>query len=161
MVKLDIIVEEDAWKRHTNFSRKYLTNIANITQSALSTTQRINASMCVLLTHSEKMCHLNKEFLGKSYPTNVLAFPYGDIQHTSHRLQLLGDIALGYQIIYKEASEYSIPFVNHASHLLVHGLLHIMGYDHFNKTDAEKMFAKEDKIMQKLKIKQYQKNQFT
>jgi probable rRNA maturation factor len=78
---------------------------------------------------------LNREFRGRDYATNVLTFEYGvDPQGTAR-----GDIIICAPVLAREAREQRKPFLHHAAHLTVHGVLHALGYDHLNKRDAQRM----------------------
>ncbi|MBU24667.1 MAG: rRNA maturation RNase YbeY [Gammaproteobacteria bacterium] len=88
---------------------------------------------------------LNALFLGKKYPTNVLSFP-ADIQ-IPEGPAILGDIAICLPVVKKEANEQSKHFEQHFAHMVVHGCLHLMGYDHVNGNDANEMETKEIGIL--------------
>lgn len=90
-----------------------------------------NVEISVLLTNSNEMHELNKKYRGVNRPTNVLSFE-GDDPNSSGTLFpcFLGSIALGYEVVAKEAIEQGKTFKNHFLHLIVHALLHLLGYDH-------------------------------
>ena len=87
---------------------------------------------------------LNHQFRGKNYATNVLTFTY------SEHSPLLGDIVLCVPILKREAVERDIPLRRHCAHLVVHGTLHMQGYDHERDAQARVMEALEAKIMRNL-----------
>ena len=87
---------------------------------------------------------LNRDFRGRDYATNVLTFPYADIE------PLCGDIVLCAPVVAKEAREQHKPVEAHYAHLVVHGLLHLQGYDHENSKDARIMETLEAEIVVKL-----------
>ena len=91
---------------------------------------------------------LNKTFRGKDYPTNVLSFP-ADIQ-LPEGPTILGDIAICLPVVKREADEQSKRFDQHFAHMVVHGCLHLMGYDHEDMHDADQMEAKEIGILENL-----------
>ena len=91
---------------------------------------------------------LNKTFRGKDYPTNVLSFP-ADIQ-LPEGPTILGDIAICLPVVKREADEQSKRFDQHFAHMVVHGCLHLMGYDHEDEHDADQMEAKEIGILENL-----------
>lgn len=99
----------------------------------------------VLLTDDAAVRDLNAQFRGKDKPTNVLSFPSGDDEE-------YGDIALAYETIAKEAAEQGKELAAHSTHLLVHGLLHLLGFDHEQEGEAEAMEALEVKILQQFHI---------
>jgi probable rRNA maturation factor len=87
---------------------------------------------------------LNREFRGRDYATNVLTFAYPDLE------PLTGDIVLCAPVIAKEAAEQRKPIEAHYAHLVVHGMLHLQGYDHENSKDAVVMETLEAEIVVKL-----------
>ncbi len=106
-------------------------------------TGRRKKEITIVLANDAFVRKLNHEFRGKDKPTNVLSFPGED-----H----LGDIILARQTILREAKEQGKTARDHAVHLIVHGMLHVQGYDHESRKDAEKMEALEIKILKKLGI---------
>ena len=84
---------------------------------------------------------LNRQYRGKDYATNVLTFPYPDTEPLS------GDIALCAPVVVREANQRSIPLDAHYAHLTVHGVLHLLGYDHETARDAALMEARESRIV--------------
>ena len=98
---------------------------------------------------------LNREWRGKDKPTNVLSFPMlgpEDINERDGPPALLGDIALAYGVCAREADEKNIPLVDHARHLMVHGMLHLLGYDHQDDDEAADMEARETRALARLGI---------
>jgi probable rRNA maturation factor len=102
--------------------------------------------LAVLFTQDEAVKALNMQWRGKDAPTNVLAFPASDQAET------LGDIALAYETCAREAAEQGKSLKDHATHLLVHGVLHLLGYDHDNDSDALEMEGLEKDILATLGI---------
>jgi probable rRNA maturation factor len=102
----------------------------------------------ILLTNDAEMRDLNREWRGKDAPTNVLAFPAGD--HTGPGP--LGDVVLAYETVSDEARNAGIAFADHASHLVIHGLLHLLGFDHINDDEAEWMESLERTALARLGI---------
>lgn len=99
----------------------------------------------VLLTDDASQQVLNREWRDKDKPTNVLSFPALDPDDAIEGL--LGDISLAYQTLVREADELEKPFEHHFAHLLVHGMLHVLGYDHETEEEALAMEARETDIM--------------
>ena len=110
-------------------------------------------AVSVLFTSDEDIRALNAEWRGKDRPTNVLSFPMlerSDLLDlaTDGPPEMLGDIALAYETCAREAEEKRVPIEHHAAHLIVHGLLHLAGYDHeTGDEDAEAMEALETKAL--------------
>ena len=90
----------------------------------------------VVLTDDTEMRDLNRTWRGKDQPTNVLSFPAGD---GPDETGALGDIVIAYETAEKEADETGIAFADHVSHLVVHGVLHLLGFDHMQEEEAERM----------------------
>ena len=93
---------------------------------------------------------LNFEYRGKEKPTNVLSFPFE--APPGIEINLLGDLVICAPVISREAKEQQKAVVNHYAHMTVHGLLHLMGYDHIEDADAEEMESKEIEILAQLGI---------
>jgi probable rRNA maturation factor len=106
----------------------------------------------LLLADDAEVKLLNRRWRGKNKPTNVLSFPAADFKVPRGELKPLGDLILSYDTCVKEAKEARKTLRDHAIHLVVHGLLHLTGHDHENDADAEKMEAKEIRILAKLGI---------
>ncbi|MEY3375239.1 MAG: putative metal-dependent hydrolase [Pseudomonadota bacterium] len=106
-----------------------------------------NAEITIRIVDNDESINLNNIYRKKKYPTNVLSFLVDDEVH------LIGDIVLCAPVIEKEALEQSKKIEAHYAHLIIHGALHLYGYDHENKKDADIMEAKEIKILTKLGYK--------
>lgn len=101
--------------------------------------------VAVLLSDDGDMQALNRDWRGKDRPTDVLSFPADNV-HAG----FLGDIALGYGICARDAARMDRAFRSHLIHLLVHGLLHLYGYDHIEDTQAVEMQALERQALASL-----------
>lgn len=149
--KLDISfhVHNPLWKTRL---RPYTKTVQNVLETALSETKlknsKNNFEIAVVLADDAFVQSLNNQYRGKNQPTNVLSFPDDDFR-LSHNL---GDIIFALETIKKEAIEQKKTFRNHATHLLVHGFLHLLGYDHIEEKEAEIMENKEIEILKKLGI---------
>ncbi|WP_350304882.1 rRNA maturation RNase YbeY [Photorhabdus viridis] len=91
---------------------------------------------------------LNLTYRGKDKPTNVLSFPFEAPPEVD--LPLLGDLIICRQVVEKEAEEQQKTVEEHWAHMVVHGCLHLLGYDHIEDNEAEEMESLETEIMQKL-----------
>jgi probable rRNA maturation factor len=113
------------------------------------------AEVAVLLTDDAGIRKLNLDWRGIDKATNVLSFPStpSPVCHDAPAApRMLGDIAIAYETMRREAAEDGKPFDHHLSHLAVHGFLHLVGYDHENDADAEAMESLETKILVQLGI---------
>jgi len=115
-----------------------------------------SAEVSVLLTDDEAVRVLNRDWRGKDKPTNVLSFPASDDDMpTAVALGaplLLGDIAVAFETLSREAREQEKPLADHFSHLLVHGMLHLLGFDHETDEQADEMEPLEIEILAGLGI---------
>jgi probable rRNA maturation factor len=117
-----------------------------------------HAEIAVMLTDDATIRTLNKDFRGIDKPTNVLSFPAPEIGggrdegDQDEAPRALGDIAIAYETLRREADEEGKPFTHHLSHLAVHGFLHLIGYDHETDDEAEVMEALEVEILTQLGI---------
>jgi len=95
----------------------------------------------IRLVDAEEGQALNKEYRGKDYATNVLSFPYDS------EPVIVGDLVICPNVVAREAAEQNKPLVAHYAHLVVHGMLHLQGWDHDNDDDAEAMENEEKEIL--------------
>jgi len=112
--------------------------------------QRITrGELCLQIVDTADSRRLNRRYRHKNRSTNVLAFPAG-LSRVPGAPILLGDLVLCADVINREAVEQGKSRRAHWCHMIVHGTLHLLGFDHLRKTDAQKMEAREIKILQKL-----------
>lgn len=95
------------------------------------------SEVVITIVDKTESAALNETFRGKSGPTNVLSFTYEPIPGVPD--ESLGDIAICAEILKEESEKQSIPLQAHWAHLTIHGILHLLGYDHINDEDANKM----------------------
>lgn len=117
---------------------------------AALTGRKDEAELCIRLVDPEESRELNHQYRGKDKSTNVLSFPFevpDDIP-----LNLLGDLVICAEVVRREAEEQNKPLHNHWAHMVVHGTLHLIGYDHINDEDAEEMEQLEREILAQLDI---------
>jgi len=105
-----------------------------------------DAEVSIILTNDKEIHKLNKKYRGMDKPTNVLSFELGDDL-------LLGDIYISLDTVKREANDAGITVAEHTAHMVVHGMLHLQGYDHIKDKDAKIMESKEVAIMKKLGYK--------
>jgi len=111
------------------------------------------ASASVLLTHDDVVLELNGAYRNSPSPTNVLSFPIADgFPRGDDQVRPLGDIVLASGVLVRESEELGKPVAHHAQHLIVHGLLHLLGFDHEEVEDAEHMEALETRILAVLDV---------
>jgi probable rRNA maturation factor len=107
------------------------------------------AEVSLLFCDDAAIRELNRQFRGQDKPTNVLSFPGPDSLETS---VFLGDIAIAFDTVAREALEQRKPLEQHCRHMIVHGFLHLLGYDHEDDEEAEAMEAMEIRILQRLGV---------
>lgn len=143
------------WKTLTKDAA--IESIKNSEYNTLLNTHK-NVSIDITLSNNEQIHALNKEYRGKDKPTNILSFPmlsYPELQAIEDYPIpeiLLGDLILSYEICIQEASEKNISIENHYQHLIIHGILHLLGYDHIEDKDADIMQALEIKALDDMGI---------
>ena len=104
--------------------------------------------MTVRIVDEAESHELNLTYRGKDRPTNVLSFPFECPDEVE--LPLLGDLVICRQVVEREAAEQGKPLMAHWAHMVVHGSLHLLGYDHIEDDEAEEMESLETQIMQGL-----------
>lgn len=113
-------------------------------------TQRRQAEVSLRIVDEAEMTELNGQYRGKAYPTNVLSFP-ADLP-PEVKLPHLGDIVICAAVVEREAREQHKKPIDHWAHLLVHGTLHLLGFDHIDPAEAEAMERREIEILKTLAI---------
>ena len=114
-----------------------------------------DAELAVMLTDDSGIRTLNSNWRGIDKPTNVLSFPAlqpSAPPRDDDPPRMLGDIAIAYETLRREADAEAKPFDHHLSHLVVHGFLHLIGYDHETDAEAEAMEALERDVLAQLGI---------
>lgn len=107
----------------------------------------------IVLANDDLIRILNNEYCGKDKATNVLSFATLDSEEpNSDGVLNLGDVILSYQTIAKESQEQGKFLLDHVQHMTVHGILHLLGYDHENEEDANNMEALEIRVLQSLGV---------
>lgn len=106
--------------------------------------------LSLVFTDDASIREINAEWRGKDKPTNVLSFPAFPLAPGKMPGPMLGDIVIARETVEREAVDLDKTFEDHLTHLLVHGFLHLFGYDHIQADEAEKMEALETRILAKL-----------
>ncbi len=107
--------------------------------------RRAPAQLSLRLVDSPEGRELNRQYRGQDYATNVLSFP-AELPR-GVKLPLLGDLVICAPVVAREAAEQGKPLRDHYAHLTIHGVLHLLGYTHENKADAQRMEALERRIL--------------
>ena len=148
---IDITIEYDAWSQLDGLESL----IKTAAQAAVFEREdefKNRAELSILLTSDDAIRQLNSTYRGQNKPTNVLSFGGEPEARSRNQSFLLGDIVLSYQTINTEAQQQQKNFGNHVSHLIVHGVLHLLGYDHHNDETADDMELVEINILKGIGI---------
>lgn len=129
-------------EKDTMFTLDFFEKLTNTVFNEIKYNDHIEISL--LLTDDETIQELNKNYRNKDNPTDVLSFPMDDDK-------ILGDIVISVDTAYKQASEVDIDIEREVAFLYIHGLLHLLGYDHETSIEDEKeMFELQERILKKL-----------
>ncbi len=157
-IKIHYVFSCNAWKK-VEFDLKPLTMRA--AQLALEESGLVNhlkdIEFTLNLSDDSELQKLNSEFMHKDYPTNVLSFPANEVKISDPKSYLnmdayIGDIAISLSKIKMESDEQDKDFKNHYAHMIVHAILHLIGYDHKNEDEASLMENKEIRVLKALGI---------
>jgi probable rRNA maturation factor len=144
---LDLVVEDERW--HELIAVDIVSaRAARELAAFLSVSAPASAVVC--FSDDATIAALNTQFRNKPKPTNVLSFPQPALPGA--RPRLLGDIIIARETVAAEAARDAIAVADHVAHLVIHGLLHLMGYDHATDSEAERMEAVETAVLARLGI---------
>jgi probable rRNA maturation factor len=149
-MNLSIAVEDAGWDEIPA-----LEELTHKTVEAALAGARVDGAkldIAILFTGDEIMAALNAEWRGKPSATNVLSFPAEDFSVPEDEARPLGDIVLASGVVAREAAEQGKTLPHHATHLIVHGLLHLLGYDHESDDEAARMEGLETDILKGLEV---------
>ncbi len=147
MLQIDIQVSDKRYYLKKIFLKKFCRHIIVTAWDYMKA--YTPAEVSVVLADNHFVQILNRDYRGKDKPTNVLSFETG-MKPIKGQPFVAGDIIVAYETVLKEATEQEKSFSEHLAHLLVHGILHLLGEDHLTDKQADKMEAKEIKIMKQL-----------
>lgn len=148
---VDVIVEDDAWRALGEIEAVVLSAAAALCSLRADLIEG-NAAATVMLADDAHMTALNSTFRGKPKTTNVLSFPAGALNAGDGEARHLGDIILARETVEREAREQDIPVQHHVQHLTVHGILHLVGFDHETDEDATEMEGVETSVLAALGV---------
>ena len=143
---IDIMIDHDRWPATVGVHIK--SGFCQMFDAAIAAHDMTICEVSLLLCSDDKIRQLNFDHRGKDKATNVLSFPAADEDHAGDQIwEQLGDIAIAYETCVREADESGISTHNHVTHLFLHGVLHLLGYDHENDDDANEMEMLEIKLL--------------
>lgn len=160
-LELEARVDDPRWQDEKIFQNIYDHSLV-VAKTTLSTvffniTNNFSVNLSLLLSNNQALKELNFTFRQIDKATNVLSFPTAELKKVelSKKLQcsekvFLGDIAISFDKIEEEWLEYTNSFQNHYNHMLIHGILHLCGFDHQNDAEAEIMEKLEQEILAKI-----------
>lgn len=148
-VEIDIAIEAGDWPGETTLTRL----VDRAVSAAFAETGADGRSeLSIVFSDDAHIRTLNVGWRGKDKPTNVLSFPAFPFARGGPLPPMLGDIVLAAETVVREAALEHKPLENHISHLVIHGLLHLLGYDHETDAEAELMEATERAALARLAI---------
>jgi probable rRNA maturation factor len=166
MIHIDIVTKSKKWseeKNIDNFIEKTCQTLISLTDLKKILKKDFELELSVSLVSDQQIKKINSEFRDKNKATNVLSFPALDenlIREIGIKKALapnkylfLGDIIIAYETVKKESLAQKKKFRNHLTHLILHSILHLIGFDHEDEKMAEEMENLEIKILKKINIK--------
>ncbi len=148
--QIEITVEEPRWQKALPNCDSVVQTIVQIVLETVAT-YLTAYEISIVLANDNFVQKLNRQYRDQDKPTNVLSFPTMD-SPTPNRPIILGDVILAYETIKRETEEQNKTLEEHFSHLLIHGVLHLLGYDHQTPAEAEAMEAIEVNILAEFNI---------
>jgi len=160
-MEIDILIEAETWAEIDLERLAQIAGEATLDELGLEPQQ---FAVSILACDDARIAELNGTFRDKPRPTNVLSWPSEDRYSRPGEMPLLpepnpvgppeelGDIALAFETIAREAQEAEKPLTDHLTHLIVHGLLHLLGFDHITDADADLMQGLETRILVRLGV---------
>ncbi|MFZ5618742.1 MAG: rRNA maturation RNase YbeY [Pseudomonadota bacterium] len=140
----DVVIDDERWIKALGDAHALA---ASCIAAAAALEPGVKGAAALLLADDAALQDLNRRFRDKDEPTNVLSFPAGEGAEG-----FLGDIAIAFETCRREAEEQGIAFRDHAAHLIVHGLLHLVGWDHEADDEADRMERLETRILATLGV---------
>ena len=137
----------------TNENIKEIENINDFLNFVIKKENLENCLFNVIIVDNDYIHKLNKEYRGIDRPTDVISFALEDeVDNVKLDFRVLGDIYISLDKTYEQAKLYNHSFLRELSFLTIHGLLHLLGYDHMVKEDEEVMFKKQDELLNEFGI---------
>lgn len=147
---IDVVIDDPRWAEALPDAVDLAEAAIAAAYAAVDLTESV--SLCVLLTDDAAVQVLNRDHRGKDAPTNVLSFPMDSGAPIPGAPRVLGDVALAYETMAREAQDAHRSLRNHFQHLIVHGSLHLIGYTHEADDAAERMESLETAVLASLNV---------
>lgn len=160
-LEIDYSVEDDKWNEYLNLNEfsKFIEDIfyATVDELGYTLNKKNIIELSITLTNDENIRKINHEYRNIDKATNVLSFPFFESEflkeYSKSKYIILGDIVLSIETIFAQSNEQNKTLIEHLTHLIVHSLLHLFGYDHIKENEANIMENLEIQILKKLNIK--------
>ena len=157
-VDTEVLVIFENWKRVIKkpsvFCSKIISEVCRVSRAKSEFKKGSCVEVSVVFANDKFLRNLNMLYRNVDRPTNVLAFPNSNLQNpecfNDVKHKLLGDIVISFETIKKESNEVNKPFKDHTAHMVTHGMLHLLGFDHDTNKNAIEMEALEIEILKKL-----------
>jgi probable rRNA maturation factor len=143
---ISVMIDHRAWKKNSR-SMDRLARKAARAALEVAGMDLPRCDLAITFASDSRLAALNRRWRAKDKPTNVLSFPAAH-----HGGRFLGDVVLASGVIKREAEEQGKPLLNHAAHLIVHGVLHLLGHDHDDTSAARRMERMEIRALEALGI---------
>ena len=147
MTKISYNIEDKGWKKHFPHFKKYIGKAVNETLNQVNIKIDEDIVISIFLTSNKEIKKLNNQYRNKNKPTNVLSFP---MQSSLDGIHLLGDIVLSNQTLLEESIKQKVTKYDYLCKMTIHGMLHLLGYDHIKEKDYKKMFHMEQKVFRSI-----------
>jgi probable rRNA maturation factor len=151
VIDIDILVETEGWAAESSLGQLSASAICAAWEE-LGRGEQPASELSLVFTDDAAIKELNNDWRDKDKPTNVLSFPAFTLKPGQKPGPMLGDIVIARETVEREAVDEDKPFDHHLMHLIVHGFLHLLGYDHLTEAEAEEMEGLERKILERLAI---------
>ena len=148
MTKITYNIGDKGWKKHFPHFKKYIGQAVNETLKQMDIKIDEDIVVSIFLTSNNEIKKLNNQYRNKNKPTNVLSFP---MQSSFDGIYLLGDIVLSNQTLLEESIEQKVTKYDHLCKMTIHGMLHLLGYDHNTKKQFKRMNKFENIIFDNIK----------
>ena len=150
-IDIDITVEAGAWPQKRAL-RSLVEKAVSAALREAGSEPEVVSELSVVFSDDAHIRQLNAGWRGKDKPTNVLSFPAFPVKPGEKLPPMLGDIVLAAETVAREAALEGKPLDHHISHLVIHGVLHLLGHDHEDEAEAERMEALERAALARLAI---------
>jgi len=132
--------------------KEYFKIVRNVLKKGLKILDIDKCEFNIIVVDNNYIHNLNRDYRGIDRETDVITFALQDDKTFDVDDNILGDIYISIEKVYSQAEEYGHSRIREFSFLAVHGMLHLLGYDHMNKDDEEKMFSLQEKILKESNI---------